>query len=356
MNRSTTRSIVHTLLPGLVAALILATTACSSGGGGDSGGGAKTVGIAMYSLDDPLFLGIRNGGEAAAADYGVNVDFQSANASLSSQISIVQNFILQGVDVIIIDPIDAKGILPVIQKAEAANIPVITMGNKVQSDYAHAMIYGDYNNMQEVAKIMATSIGETGQIALLVGAPGNYVSDTRQAGFVDTIKNYPDIDLVAVEPTGYDPAEAQSATETLLQKYPNLKGIAAITDPLALGSIAAARAANREGLVWTGYNGDPQMEPYLQDGTTLVDVLTGSTRIGYWFMAAAARIAKGEELDNTMYIKTYLASSEDTIADLMKAGHQGDLITVSEEATIRESYAKSFGPQAPTSALNAGDK
>lgn len=346
-----------------VVAVATGLAACGGAGGSNGGasgsgggGGGKKIGVAMYALDDPLFLGIVNGAKSAAADYGVDINFRSANGSLSSEISIVQNFISQHVDAIMVDPIDAKGILPVIKQAERAKIPVVTMGNKVNSAWSYSMLYPDYQNMAEEARILATAIGKQGQVALLVGAPGNYVSDTRQAGFTDTVKReFPKIDIVATEPTGYDPAKAQSVTQTLLQRYPHLKAIAAITDPLAEASIAAAQSAHRNGLQWTGYNGDPQMEPYLLNGTTLVDALTGSTRIGYWFAAAAARIANGHRLPHTMYIKTYLASGPNTISQLHHKGYHGKLIPVAREATIRESYAQSFGPKVPDAAMNAGN-
>lgn len=349
-------------------ALPLILGACGGGGPsspGESGEGTAdsqgtdndlTIGVAMYALDDPLFLGIRNGGLAAAADYGVNVNFQSADNSLSNQISIIQNFISQDVDAILVDPIDAQGILPAIAQAEAAGVPLITLGNKVDSDHAYAMTYPDYENMAAAAGVMGTWLDQEGQVALIVGAPGNYVSDTRQAGFLEAIESeFPEIEVVAVEATGYDPAQSQRVTQTLLRQYPELKGIAAITDPLAEASIAEAQNQGRDGLVWTGYNGDANMEPYLKDGRLLVDALTGSTRIGYWFVAGAARIAAGEELDREMVIETYLASSEETIAELGEKGYEGDLIPVGDQAAIRESYSEDFGPDATAEAFNAAD-
>ncbi|WP_365937672.1 sugar ABC transporter substrate-binding protein [Mesorhizobium sp.] len=148
----------------------------------------KVLGLAAIDLQNSFFVRMKEAGDVAAADYGVKSTWQSAEGSLEKQVSIIENFINQGVSAILIDPIDKNAVIPVIQKATAAGIPVITMGNKVEAGSNYSTLYPDYDNMSMVARALGKSLGGKGEVALLVGSRGNFVSDTREKGFVETLK------------------------------------------------------------------------------------------------------------------------------------------------------------------------
>ena len=172
----------------------------------------KVLGVAAIDLQNSFYVRMKEAGDVAASDYGVKSTWQSAEGSLEKQVGIIENFVNQGVSAILIDPIDKNAVVRVIEKATAAGIPVITMGNKVEAGENYSTLYPDYNNMAMVARAIGTSLGGEGEIALLVGSRGNFVSDTREKGFVDTMqKEFPNIKIVGVEPTGWDAAKATNA-------------------------------------------------------------------------------------------------------------------------------------------------
>ena len=154
------------------------------------------IGAAMYDLTNTFYVNMMNAGNEAAEDYGCEVIWQSSEGSLDNEISIIENFIQQKVDCIMIDPIDAEGIKAVVEKAGEAGIPVITMGNKVETDYNVNTLYNDYDDTYAIAKMIAEEIGGSGTVGLVYGNSGNYVSDQRQAGFKDAMADYPDITIV----------------------------------------------------------------------------------------------------------------------------------------------------------------
>src|SRR5690606_3994395 len=148
----------------------------------DEGGapGVPVIGVSAIDLTSPFFVGMRNAGEEAAADYGVTTVWQSAEGSVERQISTIQNFVNQRVDAILIDPLDKNALPPVIARATRAGIPVVTMGNKIEAEGNHSTLYRDAENMAMVARAAGAYLGGSGKVALLVGARGNYVSDTRE--------------------------------------------------------------------------------------------------------------------------------------------------------------------------------
>lgn len=311
----------------------------------------KVLGLAAIDLQNSFFVRMKEAGDVAASDYGVKTTWQSAEGSLEKQVSIIENFINQGVSAILIDPIDKNAVIPVIKKAAAAGIPVITMGNKVEAGSNYSTLYPDYDNMSMVARALGKSLGGKGEVALLVGSRGNFVSDTREKGFVETLKKeFPDIKVVGIEPTGWDAAKATNAAQTWLTTYPDLKAIGCISDSLCLAADSVASAMGTP-LLYGGYDGDAEMKPLIDDGKMVMDVLTGAYRVGYWNIAVAARLANGEKLPQDLYMPTYFVTSDATAAKLKADGLTFEYINTDKEAVEAKNYTEQLGPKVPATAM-----
>lgn len=311
----------------------------------------KVLGLAAIDLQNSFFVRMKEAGDVAAADYGVKSTWQSAEGSLEKQVSIIENFINQGVSAILIDPIDKNAVIPVIQKAAAAGIPVITMGNKVEAGSNYSTLYPDYDNMSMVARALGKSLGGKGEVALLVGSRGNFVSDTREKGFVETLKKeFPDIKVVGIEPTGWDAAKATNAAQTWLTTYPDLKAIGCISDSLCLAADSVASSMGTQ-LLYGGYDGDAEMKPLIDDGKMVMDVLTGAYRVGYWNIAVAARLANGEKLPQDLFMPTYFVTSDATAAKLKADGLTFEYINTDKEAVEAKNYTEQLGPKVPATAM-----
>ncbi|PWJ92280.1 monosaccharide ABC transporter substrate-binding protein (CUT2 family) [Mesorhizobium loti] len=311
----------------------------------------KVLGLAAIDLQNSFFVRMKEAGDVAAADYGVKSTWQSAEGSLEKQVSIIENFINQGVSAILIDPIDKNAVIPVIQKATAAGIPVITMGNKVEAGSNYSTLYPDYDNMSMVARALGKSLGGKGEVALLVGSRGNFVSDTREKGFVETLKKeFPDIKVVGIEPTGWDAAKATNAAQTWLTTYPDLKAIGCISDSLCLAADSVASSMGTQ-LLYGGYDGDAEMKPLIDDGKMVMDVLTGAYRVGYWNIAVAARLANGEKLPQDLFMPTYFVTSDATAAKLKADGLTFEYINTDKEAVEAKNYTEQLGPKVPATAM-----
>jgi ribose transport system substrate-binding protein len=314
----------------------------------------RLVGIVAIDLQSSFFVRMREAGDKAAKDYGVTTSWQSAEGSPEKQVALIENFINQKASTILVDPIDKNALIPVLKKAEAAGINVITMGNKVDGGGNYATLYPDYGNMSQVARALAHSIGDKGQVALLIGARGNYVSDTREKGFTDTLaKEFPNVKVVGIQPAGWDPSKAADVAQTWLTTYPDLTGLSCISDTMCLGANSVAEAAGKS-LKIAGYDGDAEMAPLMTSGAMSLDVLTGAYRVGYWNVAVAARLAKGEKLPKDLYMPTHFIATDATAAALAKDGQKLTTITPEKAKLVALDYANEFGPNNPTSAMSIG--
>lgn len=345
----------------LAAGLLACLTACSmtppggaddAGSGGPAGGGKPVIGVSAIDLTSPFFVGMREAGEKASDDYGVTTTWQSAEGSVERQVSTVQNFVNQRVDAILIDPLDKNALRPAIGRATAAGIPVVTMGNKVQADGNHSTLYRDADNMAMVARATGAELRGKGQVALLVGARGNYVSDLREKAFREALaKHYPGVDLVSVQPTAFDARRASNTTVTWMTTYPDLDLVVCISDPLCLSAKSTATSLKRPDLKIAGHDGEQDMRPLLEDGSMVMDVLTGAGRVGYWNVAVGARLAKGEDLPRDLYLRSYFVTTEDTATRLADRGVSFPHVSPARAAGLSEAYEREFGPDEPASAM-----
>ena len=348
-----------------VLALALSAAACGgsdeeSAGGGETAsedtggaetieGGKNTLGVVAIDLQNAFFVRMKKAGDEAASDYGVKTTWQSAQGSVERQISIVENMIRQKVGAILIDPLDKNAIKPAIAKATKADIPVITMGNKVEGDGNFNTLYPDAENMAANARVLAKSIGEEGEVGLLVGSRGNFVSDTREAGFVDTIEQeFPGVKIASVQPTEFDAAKAADIATTWSTSNPDMKGFACISDTLCLAAQSALQSAGMD-LKFVGVDGDKEMHPFLESGQMEMDVLTGAERVGYWNIAVGARLVKGAKFDTDLFLPTFFVSGSDI------PGQVGlDTITPADADAEAQGYREQFGPDRSDGDMSAG--
>jgi ribose transport system substrate-binding protein len=331
----------------------LAVTATLCGLSGAAAADEPVLGLAAIDLQNSFFVRMKEAGDAADTDYKVKAVWQSAEGSLEKQVAIIENLINQKVSVILVDPLDKNALVPVIRKAEAAGIPVVTMGNKVDAGQ-YSTLYPDYVNESTVAKALGLKLGGKGQVGLLVGSRGNYVSDTREKAFTDVMKKeFPDIQIVGVEPTNWDAGRATNAAQTWLTTYPDLKAIACISDSLCLAADAVATSMSHD-LLYAGYDGDAEVVPLLKSGKMVMDVLTGPYRVGYWNIAVAARLAKGGSLPKDLYMPTYFISSPDTASFLAAKGMTIETLDPDRGQAEAKNYRKQLGPSLPDSAMTTG--
>jgi ribose transport system substrate-binding protein len=191
------------------------------------------LGYMIWNTSVPFYSNLIKMAEQTAKEEGVTIDIQSGNGDLATQISIVQQFIAQGVDMILMSPSDPKGIVPVIRQATQAGIPVMAVNTKADvSSGAQVITYvgvDDFAFGQKQGELLAQAIGGKGNVAYILGKLGTSAQLDRKGGLEDTLKKFPDIKIVASQAADWDNAKALAITQDFLSKYP-AGSLAAIID------------------------------------------------------------------------------------------------------------------------------
>jgi ribose transport system substrate-binding protein len=143
--------------------------------------------------------------------------------------------------------------------------------------------------------------------------------------------------------------------QTWLATYPDLKGIGCFADSICVAAKAIADASGRK-IAFASYEGDPEMFPSIADGSTVIDVLNGAYRVGYWNVAAAARIARGAKYPVDLYMPTYFVMSDKSAAEMKAKGLSVPYITPDKAREEAVNYRAQMGPKLPDSALSVSAK
>jgi ABC-type sugar transport system substrate-binding protein len=162
----------------------------------------------------------------------------------------VQQLIAQGAQALVIAPLNFDGWEPVLQQAAAKHIPIITVDRKINAtackDYVTFIGSDFYQQGKRAADQMVKALGGKGKVAILLGASGNNVTTDRTNGFKDELEQKAPAIQITFQQTGeFAREKGQQVTEQLIQSNPDVNGLYAENDEMALGAVTALKGAGK---------------------------------------------------------------------------------------------------------------
>ncbi len=257
-----------------------------------------------------------------------NYQMQVLDGKLSADVQAEQleNAIAMNPDIIFYSAADYYACTPIVVQAQEEGIPVITIQAPVYDDNDQpATPYVDCD-MYEVGKMVANyaieQIPENAELAMLLGPAGNLHSELRQKGWDEVLATRPDIKVVDVQRGDWDTAEAMRITEDWLQHYPNLQAVASMNDSMILGTIEAAKAADRK-LYTYGVDGMADGCNAVKEGYLSATALQDARELAKGALELAERIEAGEQLtgEDVIHVDAALITPENV--DEFLAIHEG---------------------------------
>ena len=246
-----------------------------------------------------------------------NLRVTNAQSQFSKQISDVQQLIAQGARLLVIAPLNSDGWEPVLKQAAAKKIPIITIDRKINAtpctDYLTFIGSDFYQQGQRAADQMIKALNGTGEVAILLGAPGNNVTTDRTKGFKDRIQQQAPNIKISFEQTGeFSREKGQQVTEQLIQSRPGISGVYAENDEMALGAVTALKGAGKTAgaVKIVSIDGTRAAVQGIVDGW-LYSVIESNPRFGPLAFGTAQKFADGEAIPATVIIsdREYSASN-----------------------------------------------
>ena len=295
----------------LGAAALLAT-GCS--GTGASGGSGITIGLAVSTLNNPFFVELQQGAQEMADQLGAKLTVVDAQNDATNQVNQVQTLVTQGIKVIILNPVDSKQSAPAAKAAEMANIPLISVDRAVDGKVAAEVA----SNNVSGGSLAAIELGRatSGDVAHLKGISGASASRDRGQGFEQGL-NSGNIKVVATAVADFDRAKALNETTNLMQGHPNLKGIFAENDEMALGAIKALGARAGKDVMVVGFDGTPDGLKAIQDGTLVATIAQQPKLLGSKAVEQAVKATKGEPVQEVVDVEVKVITKQN-VAEFLK--------------------------------------
>ena len=250
-----------------------------------SPGRSETLTLAFVpkALNSPFWAEMERGAEAEAATLGVQLVSLAAEreTDVERQYQIIENLIQQRVDAILMSPAGSKELVPAIRKANDANIPVLILDTRIDSAAAesmgvHTVTYIGSDNFEGgrvAGRYLARELGGRGDVAVIEGISGHETADQRRLGFLAGLEASPGVRVVASQTANWERARAYTVAENLLQAHPQLVGIFAANDEMALGALEAVAAAGRlDSMRIIGFDAVPDAITNIRSGRLLGSV------------------------------------------------------------------------------------
>ncbi|MGW0654218.1 ABC transporter permease/substrate-binding protein, partial [Streptomyces umbrinus] len=269
------------------------------------------VGLSLSTLNNPFFVQIKEGAQAEAKKLGADLTVTDAQNDASQQANQLQNFTSEGVDSIIVNPVDSDAAGPSVRSANKSDIPVVGVDRGVNKAETAALVASDNVEGGKLgAKALAEKLGGKGKIVILQGLAGTSASRERGAGFAEGLKAYPGIDVVAKQPADFDRTKGLDVMTNLLQAHPDVQGVFAENDEMALGAVKALGSKAGKSVQVIGFDGTPDGLKAVKEGTMYASVAQQPKELGRIAVENALRAADDKEVEKTVKVPVKVVTAK----------------------------------------------
>jgi ribose transport system substrate-binding protein len=239
-------------MPGTRRSFVLAGLAAASCGCRASRTSVE-IALVLKALDSEYWQRVKAGADRAAVahpDLKLAVLAPEREINIDQQVALLEDQVTRGVSALAVAPAGVAEILPVLDKANAAGIPVIVVDTDVAWPHKLSYVGADNRRAGRLAgEHIVRLLDGRGKVAVIRGILGIATHEDRLAGFRDAIAAAPGIRCVSVQPANSERALGMSVMENLLTSYPDLRAVFATNDQMALGAVEAVAARNVAGKV-----------------------------------------------------------------------------------------------------------
>jgi ribose transport system substrate-binding protein len=298
-------------VPGLLLAALLGLAGCNrqnpaADAPAGTPGAKPLVALVVKTLNNPYFIDMQHGAEASAKELGVDLTVQAAEreVDVERQVQIIENLIQRHVAALIVSPSGSREIVAVIVKANQAGIPVIVVDTRADPAELKsaggqiAMFIGsdNYEGGRMAGQFMAERMKGQAKVAVLEGIPGHETGDARLRGFRAALAGFPGMQIVASQPANWERDQGYNVFQNLLQAHPDITGLFACSDLMALGAVEAIAAAGKTGTITVvGFDAQDEARQAIKKGVMAGTVAQNPGKMGAAGVEWAVRILHGEK-------------------------------------------------------------
>lgn len=278
------------------------------------------IGVCIPNFDDTFLTYMMDGMKAYEATLGEKIEatYVDGKEDAALQLSQVENFVIQGVDAIVVVPVNTEACEPINAAVTEAGIPLVYVNRYPSVLPEDAVFVGSQSidagifQMDKVGELM----GGEGNVVIMLGMLGHEAQVMRTEGNKQVIEEkYPNIQIIKEQTANWQRAEGMSLMENWLSSGDNIDAVLANNDDMALGAIQALKAAGLlEDVIVAGVDATPDALTAMENGELDVTVFQDAAGQGGGGIEAAFKRAQGESVEREVWIPFQLVTPEN-IAD-----------------------------------------
>ena len=295
------------ILAVLIATLMLLTM-CSAAMAEET----VTIGYLLSDLSNQFFTTLEQGIKARCEELGVEVVGYDSGNDAANDMTNMEDLINLGVDIILYNPVDSDAGEAVVELANAAGIPVVTIdrgvnGGEVVCHIASDNVYGAELAAQFIVELLGE---EGGAVAEVQGMAGASAATDRHTGFDNVMSAAENITVVSSQIGNWDRTQAMTIMENVLTSNPEVKAVFCANDVMALGVVEACQANNRGDIIIVGFDADDDAIAAIQEGTMMGTIQQLPETMGVTGVDVALAYLAGEEVEPFIGVEVALVTAE----------------------------------------------
>jgi inositol transport system substrate-binding protein len=273
------------------------------------------IGVSISNFDDTFLMYMKDGMDAYSKTLGADVEvtYVDAKEDAAKQLSQVENFIAQGINAVVIVPVNTEATEPITAACQTAKIPLVYV-NRLPGNLPNDVVFVGSNSIDAgifQMEYIAEKLGGKGNVVIMMGKLDNEASTKRTEGVEQVAKKFPDMKIIKKQTANWSREEGMSLMENWLSSGDTIDAVAANNDDMALGALSAIEAAGKLGKIFVGgVDCTPDAIAELEAGKLNVTVFQDAAGQGSGAIKAAFGLAKGEKIENRVWIPFQLVTPE----------------------------------------------
>ena len=267
-----------------------------------------TIGLSVSTQNNPFFVTLVEGAEAAAAKLGVKMTVADAGDDVTKQVSDIEDLVSKGISVLIVNPVDSDAVTGAVEAAKAKGVKVISVDRAVNGVDIDCQIASDNVTGAALAtQFIVDTLGEGAKVAELQGISGASAAIDRSAGFHSIADEK--LTVVGSQVANFDRTEGMSVMENMLQANANIQAVFAANDEMALGALEAVSGAGKDILV-VGFDATDDAIEAIKAGRMGATIAQQPRLIGATAVENAVKLINGESIPSSIPVEVTLITIE----------------------------------------------